>query len=385
MVKGMIRPQLLYVGFFRLPDLNAAAQRVMANAKALRLLGYDVVLAEVGTQEGGGGPIHRLPNFEGFECYRLPMKQKNRLEHPRTSIYQVRQLMNQLENLRGVIAYNYPAIPLAKLALYCRNRDIFCAADVTEWYGTNELKFGFGRILKWIDTSLRMRLIHKRLDALIVISKYLEDFYTTSKRPVVIRIPPLVDVTDTKWQISSAASDVSTLKLIYAGSPSASKERLDLAVIAVSEAAKKISVHLEVVGITESQFREIYSLPAEEWIGAVKFHGKVSHQHALRMVSSADFSIIIRERSRLTDAGFPTKFVESISLGTPVLTTDHPDLSLIINGGDGGLVVALDELEEQILGLKNSKSVHIDSSMFDISRFENEFVAFSRIIEGKIE
>ena len=33
---------ILYIGGFVLPDKNAAAQRVIANAKAMRALGYDV-------------------------------------------------------------------------------------------------------------------------------------------------------------------------------------------------------------------------------------------------------------------------------------------------------------------------------------------------------
>lgn len=34
---------ILYIGGFELPDKNAAAQRVVANAKALRDLNYNVV------------------------------------------------------------------------------------------------------------------------------------------------------------------------------------------------------------------------------------------------------------------------------------------------------------------------------------------------------
>lgn len=42
----------------------------------------------------------------------------------------------------------------------------------------------------------------------------------------------------------------------------------------------------------------------------------------------------IREKTRKTMAGFPTKVVESMSLGTPVITTDASDLADYIKHGE---------------------------------------------------
>ena len=48
----MPRRTILYVGGFELPDLNAAAQRVLANALILRDLGYRVGLVGVTRRQG---------------------------------------------------------------------------------------------------------------------------------------------------------------------------------------------------------------------------------------------------------------------------------------------------------------------------------------------
>lgn len=375
------RPQILYVGFFRLPDLNAAAQRVMANAKVFRSLGYDVILAEVGDGSGQGGPIERLPDHDGFKCYRLPMRESSVFDHPRLAIRQIRQLLSSMDNPRAVIAYNYPALALARLAAHCRRRNFMCAADVTEWYGTVGLPLGVVRMAKWVDTELRMRVLHKRLDALVVISKYLEDYYRTPKGPLVVKVPPLVDVNDTKWACGHARDTSKTLRLVYAGSPSAYKERLDVALDAVAEAAQTIPVQIDVVGITATQFSAMYPLAEEPNLDVVTFHGRVSHPEALSRVAQADFSVIARDRSRLTDAGFPTKFVESVTLGTPSIVTSHPDLSSILEDGRNGVIVALDGLAGELVRRHANSQVPMDTRMFDIRNFEAEFTVLTQAME----
>jgi glycosyltransferase involved in cell wall biosynthesis len=58
----------------------------------------------------------------------------------------------------------------------------------------------------------------------------------------------------------------------------------------------------------------------------------------MEAIRSADFSVFLRERSRVTTAGFPTKFVESMAVGTPVITTITSDLEQYLRDGENGLV-----------------------------------------------
>lgn len=368
-----VQPQILYVGPFRLPDRNAAAQRVMANAKALRLLGYDVVLAETGDSEGHGGPAQRLPDHEGFACFRLPMKEQPIVDHPQISIRQLQELLRTMENPRAVIAYNYPAVPLARLVLHCRRLGIGCAADVTEWYGNDHLSSVLAKSIKWADTVIRMRIIHRRLDALLVISRYLEEFYRRSPGPQVVRAPPLVDAHDEKWAQRTPPYESETLRLVFAGSTSAAKERLDRTVAAVVQAALTIPVHLDVVGVTAGQFEKLYPSTARPHPDLVTFHGRVSHQDALTWVAQADYSVIARDRSRVTDAGFPTKFVESITLGTPALVSPHPDMSTILTNGRNGATVPMDDLATELVRYHSNARIPVDRELFDIRGYEAAF------------
>ena len=59
--------RILYIGRFELPDKEATANRVVANAKLLREMGYEVVLA--GWSEEASSSEWIKKEFFGFECY----------------------------------------------------------------------------------------------------------------------------------------------------------------------------------------------------------------------------------------------------------------------------------------------------------------------------
>lgn len=368
-------PTILYIGPFRLPDGNAAAQRVLANAKALRDLGCEVILAETGAADGQGGSRQKLEAYEGFSCYRLPMKQRSRLEHPQIAIGQITDLIDEV-GAGAVIAYNYPAAALSRLALVCRRRGMTCSADITEWYGTAHIASRVGRAVKAIDTGVRMRLVHKRLDALLVISTYLEQFYASSRGPVTVRVPPLVDTTDAKWGVADGEPDHDGLELVFAGSIGPDKERIDRLVDALPIVAASRPIHLHVVGVTEQDYRRTYPQAEPPQADVVTFHGRLPHAEALRRVAAADYSVIIRDRTRVTDAGFPTKFVESITLGTPSLVTPHPDLSRVVADGASGRAIEPTDLVSTLTSLADEDTPRVDRSMFDYHRHEGEFRRF---------
>src|SRR5690606_16340718 len=102
----MDKGTIVYIGGFELPDKNAAANRVVANDKALRELGYEVTLVGL-TKENKENQKHYY--FEKFKCYDLP--------YPSSFINWVKYLFNIKEELKiikaevpvKVIFYNYPA------------------------------------------------------------------------------------------------------------------------------------------------------------------------------------------------------------------------------------------------------------------------------------
>ena len=132
---------------------------------------------------------------------------------------------------------------------------------------------------------------------------------------------------------------------------------------------------LNVVGITESQFFKMYSIIPKAY-SCVKFLGKVSHTEALSAVAEADYSFLIRDENRVTKAGFPTKFVESISAGTAVIANDNSNVKQYISDGVGGYIIEPQRILEELTAILNSKIPIVQSNKFDFTEYIDCFRNF---------
>lgn len=372
---------VLYIGGFELPDGNAAAHRVMGIAKLMRTLGYETVFLHrrVGAREA-------RTSYGGFECYEFPLDEgRVALLRGLWDTRSVESVIRSREDIRVVIAYNYPAVALARLKRFCTLRNVLCLADVTDWHGSRKRSLAY-KLVKGLDTLLRMRVVHKRLDGLIVVSRYLERYYETSVPTV--RIPPLYDLSDGTWDSHRGAGAETGHRLVYAGSPSSEKERLDLLVDAIQSIRASHDVELDVVGVTRDEFLRMYGRQGldrgsgthDRWTTSehgIAFHGRVSHQEALDFVKRADFTVLVREVNRVTAAGFPTKFVESIACGTPVIASESSDLGEFLSSGENGFLVSLSNLAEDLeCVLQKDTSVTVQRVLFDYHAYKKDMMGF---------
>jgi len=354
-----VQGRVLYIGGFELPDKNAAAQRVIGIAKSLRETGYEVRFVNA-LKEYAGEP-HNTEYF-GFSTFEYKRESdKDYLFSAHKAISLIRE-----EKPNTVIAYNYPAVALNRIRKYCQVNNIKCIADVTEWPKPGGKKIVY-RIIKELDTAFRMRYVLKHVDSVIVISRYLYDFYKTHVKTVLI--PPTVDITDDKWNVKVKKNNEGT-SFVYAGSPSALKEKLDVVVSAIKKCAKTENIVFNVVGITKEQFIEMYSwkevLPRE-----VVFWGRISHTDVIPIVKQANWSIILRENNTVVKAGFPTKLVESISCGTPVIANKFSNIEDYLNENNSILIETYDDLEQSLIRACSSH-FHISNDVFEFSHYLKE-------------
>lgn len=367
--------RILYLGGFELPDRNAAAHRVLGNAKALRALGWDVVF--VGIDQSGSetaGVLDTKSDVQGFARYAVP--------YPRTNRRWVRYLSDAapyiavceaVGSVSAMILYNAPSVVMAKLMRYCRARGIVCIADSTEWYSSKGRGFAYS-VLKSADTWFRMRILQKRMDGLIVISRYLERYYAALRHLVVI--PPLTDSAEEKWHIAEHVPDASGLKLVYAGSPER-KDRIDILIEALSRT--KRPYRLDVIGMTKEEYLTVAPQHRRfvERTNEIRFHGRLSHIKALEFVQKADFSCFFREDDRVSRAGFPTKFAEAVSSGTPVITNATGDLNELLR--DSRLGYRVERLSsDAIAGVfaQAARAGNVPRDLFDYHHFIEKMRAF---------
>ncbi len=383
------KKNVLYIGGFRLPDKNAAAQRVMANGKLFNKVGYNVSYIDVNSN-GGESKIFLENTFDGLKY--LVKSQK----YPQTKyewfsyITNLKFIINAIENDLNfkpdiIVVYNYPAVTLLKLTKYCKKNNIKIIADITEWYFPKGSLFI--KTIKALDSYFRMHYLHKKIDGVIVISKYLEIFY---KDINLIRLPPLVDKNSMKWDCLNTTTS-NLCKLIYVGSIShGEKDRLDLIINSLKRIKDRVrEFKFIIIGLTKSDFVKFFgeqSLP-ENIDEFVAFFGRKPHKEVIKHIKNSDYSIFLRSNNLLNTAGFPTKFVESIACGTPVLTNDSSDISEYFLSGEVGYLLSisndkeldisltevLSRSKDDILEMKN-KSYKFNKFHYEI--YEDEFTRF---------
>lgn len=351
------KKRFLYIGGFQLPDKNAAALRVLSIAKIIRDLGHEVIFLNALKIPEKSGYDFRWKNYEGFPC----------LEYKRENLYKYltdsKKIIEVIEEYKidTIIAYNYPAIALNRLRKYCRKRNISCYGDVTEWYvPSGNLIF---RILKGLDTEFRMRYVQIRLDGIIAISEYLYHYY--HKRINTVKIPPLVDVKEEKWKMNVEKSTSEVLKLVYAGSPSRQKERLDFIVETIQKS--EIPIKLTIIGITLKEYESIYG---KNYIGKnVEFLGKIEHRAVIRQIKLSDWSIVLRDKNKVVTAGFPTKVVESISCGTPVIANRFSNVDEYLNESNSILINDIVEFNSDVLIEASKRKMNVNDKIFDYRKY----------------
>ena len=352
--------RILYTGGFELPDKNAAAHRVVSNGKIFRELGHQVYF--IGISKDRDIKTHEIKetksDFEGFEYYSYPYPQNNTewIKYICTIPY-----ISMIEEICPdiIIAYNYPAIALAKLRYYCKRKGIKILGDVTEWYQPEgNLLFKF---IKSVDTNLRMRVIHKKMDGLILISKYLYQYYGYYMDNI-IEVPPLVDLSQEKWRDDLDNNDIKSINLVFAGTQGQYKDRVETLVNIICRINKKKEkqIILTIVGLDKESFIKNYSPDdnMKEMLDQfVIFKGRLSHAESISEIKRNDFHIFIRDNNLTNKAGFPTKFVESIACGTPVITNLSGNIGDYLKDGENGIIIDVESKDLLISSVSGALSV----------------------------
>lgn len=337
---------ILYLGLFRFPEGDAAASRVLNNARLFRDLGHSVKILSF-----GGEYREQDISLDGYVYDGLHYVITHDID---THSWKERFLryISPNPNARNYIAANIDSFDIVvsynttlPMNIYlqhiCKKHGKKIILDVTEWPDSNELLGGKLCPIYWMS-ELNMRFIQKHFKNMIPISQFLNRFYSHSNN---ILLPPLIDINDTKWNCFKPVDFTSVnhyngVRIIFAGTP-ARKDLLKNLVEAIVQVLNEGQViQLVVAGVSIEQANQFCAEDIlSKYRNNIVFLGRIPQSLVPSLYHISTFSAIIREPSRKNTAGFPTKMVESMAAGCPVLLNITSDLGDYAIDGENAVLI----------------------------------------------
>ena len=337
---------ILYLGLFRFPEGDAAASRVLNNARLFRDLGHSVKILSF-----GGEYREQDISLDGYVYDGLhyvithDIDTHSWKERFLRYIYPNPNARNyiaaNIDSFDIVVSYNTTLPMNIYLQHICKKHGKKIILDVTEWPDSNELLGGKLSPIYWMS-ELNMRFIQKHFKNMIPISQFLNRFYSHSNN---ILLPPLIDINDTKWNCFKPVDFTSVnhyngVRIIFAGTP-ARKDLLKNLVEAIVQVLNEGQViQLVVAGVSIEQANQFCAEDIlSKYRNNIVFLGRIPQSLVPSLYHISPFSAIIREPSRKNTAGFPTKMVESMAAGCPVLLNITSDLGDYAIDGENAVLI----------------------------------------------
>ena len=346
--------RIVYVGPMSFPQGGAGARRILGNALSLISAGYEVIIGSGQLPESQS--IH-IEEYQGINVHSIG--ERTAEDKPVLIKHLIYSGMGKktvvwLNALNpkpdAIILYGGDLPYLMKLMPWCRDRRIPIIYEACEWYDPRNIPGGRFSPYR-INFEITMRFLVPRVRNVIAISSYLDNHYKLLGCETIC-IPPTIDTI--QFPVLLKAPSGHPITIGYAGTPG-NKDLFNnyIEAFLIADPSDK-RFKFNVAGLSPS---EILNYPAmrrrkiRELPQLINCIGKVSHAEAIRLVGGSDFSILLRYPKRYADAGFPTKVVESMAMGTPVICNLTSDLHKYVHDGISGIVCKDHHVESLINAL----------------------------------
>ena len=403
----MRRDFAIYLGNFSVGRMDAQCQLVIGNSLMLRELGYHVIMIDNDPQsEGDSNPFScKVTTREGLEYYTIPFHKSVQELMGQQQMMALKRILLEIGVERIKYIFCYGSLGYANLLFsishFCKKHGIILLYNCVD---IPDLNHGstIERIVKKTDRWILHQAISREMQGLIAVSSYIKDYFGRKTNYPIIVIPPLRDT----MQIPEVyvSGDDKLHHLVYVGVPfpvdgrqvseSAYKDRIDLFIDLLNE-IDDFDYRLDIYGLEKDQYLSVVRRQEETLnrLGEkVVFHGKVNHTEALEVVKKADFTVNYRVKNQMTMAGFSTKFVESVSCGTPPIVTDTSEYTAYCDKGADIIILDPDDHASQIdtmrrcLSLpkdeiRSMKSNCYNSRLFDYRRYIENFSSFLNSVD----
>ena len=377
--------KILYTGAFRFPTGDAAAARVLNIARLLRELGHEVEFLSFGRDRNNA----LVGTYDSFEyCVTEDLEQNAFFARLRGAFQRgykaYRMIRKNIKSYDCVIVYNPALFFTIKILRICKCSNVKLVLDATEWYSCNDFIGKYLNITYWLN-EINMRYITTKVDNVISITSFLDGHYAKSSNRIIL--PPLVDLRENKWNESENVPITSFpgVTLIYAGNSANSKDRIDVVLEALTRVVNEgFRIRILLLGNCNQELLARYA----DCKTNILFLGKMPQKDVPSYYNVADFSILIRDNTRKSKAGFSTKLVESIASGVPPIINYTSDESRYLSENaciklkDGGVESIIEALKQVCEMPKESRCVmrkyvkEVAARHFDYRAYVNQVRKF---------
>ncbi len=342
------------------PLEDAGALRQHSIAKLFQMLKYDALVL------GYGKPTYgKIKVFDGIEYVSFRPSCNNvfiRAFYRYIFIDRVvRFLKKNIRNVDVILVVD--VLPkdfkkIEKLAVYYNAELIH---DSVEWYSPEEFPEG-ERNRSYRNKEYTNNVAISSSWRVIAISKFLENHFL-NKCSVVTRIPVIIDVLSIKPVLSCLNNKV---VFVYAGGPG-KKDYLKTILdgFLKLDAAEKELVEFHIIGVNKDQLISLCSVDScviDSLNSLLTIHGRLSHAEAVSFVKNASYTILIRDETlRYSKAGFPTKVVESLAYGTPVLCNLTSDLNDYLVDSENSIIAGGHQPDDVARAIRTAIKIDNDS------------------------
>ena len=354
----------LFISEMRFPEGNAAGVLRLKNIEAMfKAQGDSVFVLAKGLYTG-----KTIRNIDGISYISLRSKGNNYISRA----FDLYSFYWRIKNFFYVSKVKWDKIVIYTVnnkvtefvKKYAMKHNIKLYIDCDEWYSPEEFTKGIQDKSYQANNKLITEIIDQNF-SVIAISSYLKNYFAV-KGINAVRIPVTMDMRTIKPVLSR---NNEKRLFLYAGSPGG-KDPLNKMIDGfrlLSESNKK-KVEFWILGVDWAWLKKKYGYTdneCKEMSNFVKPFGLVTRDEVVKKLCIVDFTILIRpEELRYTKAGFPTKVVESLFYGTPVIVNLTSDLGKYIIDGKNGFIVkdcSSEELKiviERVLEIDNIKIIN---------------------------
>ncbi|MFA4965612.1 MAG: glycosyltransferase [Thermoleophilia bacterium] len=341
--------RVLIVGTsFGFPYGQGAASRVYMYAKALRSAGAEVRVVSLLTpsRNGGAAPGPVSGTYDGipyeYACrtsVRPPTFLGRRWLTVRLALRVMSLIAGSARGAPGrcvVLIYSGAGEWIVLLTGMARVAGAAAVLDLCEYPLVGHLRSLKGFALR----EARRAVVYPRLDGIIPISGYLDQYVATGPRPPARLLVPVMVDTDA-FAPPPAAAAGGTRRVVYCGALGRHEE-VDRAIRSFAAAAADLSeAVLVLVGYgpppREAQARALVSelgLESRVW-----FAGDVKREELPALFATAEVFVLPRPPGAFSTAGLPNKLGEYLASGRPVVVNANGDIPRYLHDGVSAYLV----------------------------------------------